>query len=179
MTDNGNHVSRRFLINSALAGIVAGGVMGMAAIIVSVSSGGSFWEPLRLVATLTGFSEGAGFALLPVAGSLIAHIALSGAYGIAVGLVVRRLPISATVMVAGLWGIVSWAFGAYMLGNLFPGLEAFVAWQGSQVWFALHAVFGLALGAGLVAVKARAPEATFDNGALESPVPARRVAAAA
>lgn len=66
----------------AAAGLRAGLVSSAPGLVYAVGSGRGIWEPVRLIATVTGLPAGRSFAPAPVMVGGLIHIGLSALYGV-------------------------------------------------------------------------------------------------
>jgi hypothetical protein len=138
-------------VKSAVAGIVAGAVMAVWAMVVAGVFGLGFWAPVRAIAAvfLGADHVGAAFAAGPVLVGSAIHMGLSAAFGfgyaLVAGLLVRALAVGTQVVLGVAWGAVLWFVNTFALGPLLQAgavSEANPAWS----WFVAHLLYGAVLG---------------------------------
>lgn len=142
-----------WLVKSAVAGVVAGVVMAMFAMIVAALNGNGFWAPPRAITAVVFGTQhvGGGFAFGPVVVGMMAHMMLSAMFGAVyaalLGIAARQAAL-VTQLVAGMvWGGVLWAMNTYLVADVFlNGSEVFTSSMPAWTWFVAHLMFGGALG---------------------------------
>jgi len=141
-----------WVAKSAVAGMVAGMMMAMFAMIVAAAAGDGFWAPPRAIAaTLFGASHfGETFAVGSVLGGAGIHMMMSGAFGFVyalfIGLVTRALGTVQQVVVGMVWGVVLWAANTAVVTPQLAGGELFTQAMPAWAWLVAHLMFGAALG---------------------------------
>lgn len=138
--------------HAAVAGVIAGIVMAMFAMIIALIAGNGFWAPPRAIAAefLGTQHAGPGFAIGPVLAGMIIHMMLSAAFGagfsVAVGVVARGASQFALAVLGMVTGIVLWVGSTYIVAPALNGAELFTTAMPAWTWFAAHVMFGVALG---------------------------------
>lgn len=145
-----------FLVLGAIAGMIAGVVMAMYAMIVSATVlGQGFFTPLYGIATplvgsqalMMSMKLGVYFTLGPALLGLIIHMMWSGFYGIVFGLIARAVHLHGTTAVLGglVYGVVVLLFMSFVVLPL-AGVGAMPGMIGWPSFTIEHLLFGLALG---------------------------------
>lgn len=140
------------VVHAAVAGIIAGIVMAMFAMMVALVAGNGFWAPPRAIAAefLGTQHAGSGFAIGPVVGGMMIHMMLSAGFGVgfgvAVGLVARGASQLVLLVLGMMAGIVLWVGSTYIVAPALNGAELITTATPAWAWFAAHAMFGVALG---------------------------------
>jgi hypothetical protein len=144
------------VVTGAIAGIVAGMVMAMYAMLVSATFlGQGFFTPLYGIASpivgpeamMTSMKQGLNFAFGPALVGLVVHMMWSAFYGIVFGLIVSRLQLAGAAAVIGgmVYGIaVMLVMGFLVLPIVGAGaMPGMIGWPSFTVE---HLMFGLVLG---------------------------------
>lgn len=145
-------LSSSAITHAAIAGILAGVVMAMFAMMVALVSGDGFWAPPRAIAAefLGTQHAGAGFAMGSVLIGMMIHMMLSAGFGVGFGVGVSFVARGArllTLIVLGMAaGIALWVGSTYLIAPALNGAELFTTAMPAWAWFAAHAMFGVALG---------------------------------
>ncbi len=144
-------VGLAWVIKSAVAGVVAGIIMAMFAMIVAGIAGDGFWAPPRAITAVILGTEHAGtdFAFGPAAGGMMLHMMLSAAFGVMFALVVgvtrRELKLGSQLVIGMALGIILSAVNTYAIAELLNGRELFTTAMPAWTWFVAHLMFGAAL----------------------------------
>lgn len=140
-----------WFIKSAVAGVVAGIVMAMFAMIVAGIAGDGFWAPPRAITAVifgTGHA-GTDFAFGPVVVGMMLHMMLSAAFGVMYALIVgvarRELKLASQFVIGMALGVVLWAVNTYAVAEVLNGSELFTNAMPAWTWFVGHLMFGAAL----------------------------------
>jgi hypothetical protein len=137
---------------SAVAGLIAGMMMAMFAMVVAAIAGYGFWAPPRAIAsTVIGESHfGGGFDLGSVVLGLAIHMMASPIFGvlyaIGVSLIGSRVPLVVQMTTGIAWGIGLWAINTYVVAPVLPGGQLFTDAMPGWSWFVGHLIFGAMLG---------------------------------
>jgi hypothetical protein len=143
------HLNRAELQAGAQAGVGAGFLMGILAIIVALSSGQGLWAPFNDVASAfirPVMGAGQAFSLVAVFASLLVHLVLSASLGalfaaIYSGWIKLTFGFGMPIVVGVVFGLITWVvaryFGLPLLNSAMYQEPAFLT---------AHAVFGAALG---------------------------------
>ena len=146
----------RFVLTSAIAGIIAGMVMAMYAMVASATFlGQGLFSPLYGIASplvgqqalMTSMHQGVYFTLGPAIVGLIIHMMWSAVYGVVFGLIVRALHIQGAMAVGAgmLYGIVILLVMSFIVLPIVGAgsMPAMVGWPSFTIE---HLMFGVALG---------------------------------
>ncbi|MFB6350420.1 MAG: hypothetical protein ABEN55_05665 [Bradymonadaceae bacterium] len=132
----------------AIAGLIGGTVMALAAMIRAAIIGAGFWLPMQNVAAVW---YGVG-AYLADGGSvfvgLVTHLAISAGWGALYGVFVdRETSIGASMGMGLLYGASVWLLMTYIALPLFNStMAARVEIQPFWFWFGIHLLFGGTIG---------------------------------
>ena len=136
------------VLAGVLAGWIGGIVMELLFMLYTASLGQGFWTPLEAIgATFYGssaFLGGAG----PVISGLLLHLVIAGGLGAIFGASLNPSTSTGGATAIGVvYGIVTWAVMTFIVLNIVNlPMRSFVAgWSG--IWFLVHLVFGVCLGA--------------------------------
>jgi hypothetical protein len=136
--------SKIVIIGSGIAGILAGTVMAVAAMLHAAANGSGFLLPVRsIAATWYGAKALVGGAVVLLVG-LVTHLS-TAAFG---GVVFAVLPSSRKSAIAALlsgliWGVVIWAILSFaVMPWLNPTMYAGTVGKEPGWWFVLHLIFG-------------------------------------
>jgi hypothetical protein len=142
--DSASFDLRGVIVGGAIAGILAGIVMAMAAMFYAAANGSRFWLPVRsIAATWYGANALAGGAGILIVG-LVTHLGTS-AFG---GVVFAALPSSrksaTAALLSGLvWGVVVWAIMSFaVMPWLNPTMYAGTVGREPGWWFVFHLIYG-------------------------------------
>lgn len=149
-------ITGRFIVVSAIAGMIAGVVMAMYAMIASAFFlGQGFFTPLYGIASpiigseamMTSMQKGLYFALGPAILGLVIHMMWSALYGVIFGQVVQAAHLTgAPAVVSGIvYGIVVMLFMSFVVLPIVGagGMPAAIGWVSFTIE---HMMFGIVLG---------------------------------
>lgn len=132
------------IIGGGIAGILAGIVMAMAAMVYAAANGSGFWLPVRTIAaTWYGANALVGGAAVLIVG-MVTHLGNSAFWGaIFAALPPRRKSVPAALVGGLVWGVVVWALMSFaVMPRLNPTMYArTVAMEGGW-WYILHLIYG-------------------------------------
>lgn len=133
--------------NGAIAGLIAGMVMAMWAMIVTAVTGAGLLAPPQMIAEpfFGPFHPGAVHLAAFVVGLMI-HMMFSIVFGIIFGLIWQKIALGGFVALLGgmIYGLVLWALMGYVVG---PIVGSHIAQEmPSGAWIAAHLMFGGVLG---------------------------------
>jgi hypothetical protein len=141
-----------WLGKAAVAGVVAGIVMAMAAMVIAAIAGHGFWAPPRAITGTVFGAEyaGSGFAVGSVVVGMMLHMMLSAAFGVVyallVGLATRTLATGPQVVAGMAWGLVLWAVNTFLIAPQLAGGELLTEAMPAWTWLVVHLLFGAMLG---------------------------------
>ena len=146
----------RLIVSGAVAGMIAGAVMALYAMIASATIlHQGFFTPLYGIASpiigpkamVTSMQKGLYFALGPGLLGLLVHMMWSAAYGVIFGLIVRALRLGGGEAVAGglVYGLLVMLFMSFVV-LLIVGVAAMPGTIGWPSFTVEHLLFGLTLG---------------------------------
>lgn len=141
-----------WLAPSIVAGVAAGIVMAMFAMVVAALTDHGLWAPPRAITALVFGTQnaGIGFATGPVVAGMMVHMMLSGMFGVGYALVIgfttSRLALGVQALIGMMLGVALWAVNTYVLAGFLNGREVFTSAMPVWAWFAGHVMFGVALG---------------------------------
>lgn len=147
---------------AAVAGVIAGVVMAMFAMIIAALSDDGLWAPPRAIAAEFFGTEHAGssFAFGPVVVGMMVHMMLSAmfgaGFGVVVGLVARSAGLVPIVLLGMAAGVALWAGSTYAVAPVLNGAEVFTDAMPEWAWFAAHLMFGAVLGLLVYGMRERA-----------------------
>lgn len=133
----------RAMTGGIAAGLIAGLVMALTAMIRSAAVGESFWMPMQqIAATFYGVEALVGGTGVVVAG-VLTHLVVSAIYGMIFGLFVGRKTLVGSAFVSGLvYGVVIWAFMTWVILPLVNEVMLERVELQPWWWFAYHLVYG-------------------------------------
>ncbi|MGE0059012.1 MAG: hypothetical protein AB7P33_15115 [Dehalococcoidia bacterium] len=141
-----------WLVKAGIAGITAGALMAMFAMVLAALDGLGLWAPPRAI-TAVFFGEdnlGGSLVLADVAVGIGIHMVLSMAFGVmfalGIGLAAAYLTPSVEVLLGAIWALVLWAVNTYAIADIFNGGELFTQAMPDWVWILSHAIYGMTLG---------------------------------
>lgn len=136
--------TRGTLWGGAVAGMIAGLAMAMAAMIYAWTAGAGFWLPVRNIAALWfGVNALVMGASAPFVG-VLTHLVNSAVFGIIFAFLIRSRPTTGVAFAGGIaYGIVIWAVMTYVALPLFnETMYERTANANPGWWFVLHLIFG-------------------------------------
>lgn len=146
-----------WLTLAAIAGLIAGIIMGAFTMLASALVDEGFWAPMRTIASFFFGEDLAGetFDLGPVMTGMAIHLMLSIVFGVLYGFVLgaftNRLPHAGKVVAGVIFAVALWALNTFLIAPVLPGggliednLE--ITTIPSWAWAAGHLLYGIALG---------------------------------
>lgn len=139
-------------LGSAVAGLVAGIVMAMFAMVVAALTGDGLWAPPRAI-TGTFFGEahaGRSFALGSVATGMMVHLLFSVVFGLAYAAITWlagwRLSLTGSPLAGMAWGLALWLVNTFLLAPRMPGGELMTKAMPAWAWLVGHLMYGAVVG---------------------------------
>ena len=137
---------------AAGAGLVAGIIMVMFAMMVTWAVDDALWAPPRAIAeTFVGDDyAGAGFLAEPVLIGIAIHMMFSIVFGVIYALILgahgNRIGAPVQLVAGMLWGAVLWAVNTFLIAPLMPGGDAITPAMPDWAWLVAHLMYGAFLG---------------------------------